>query len=120
MLFRSWCGVSASPEVTSLYRHWRSGQSMATHAHEEWEAARRVIADRIGSRPMVLDREGAGELGRLSAEVLRLREENGRLEQLLTTVLTSRSWLVTKPLRLAARAGRAARGRLQKARSGRA
>lgn len=69
-----YCGVAASPEITSIYRRWEAAENSATlHRAQEWDETRRSILDRMDAGPLLLP---AGTLGSLD------RQSYGRVAEL--------------------------------------
>lgn len=125
-------GVAEVPEVTSIYRWWKTGESSRTlHDDAEWRANHQRIWDNWNAAPFPLPAGMLAELTKLlqehadfRAELRRLRHEGVTVAPLpgltisdtqpllhaarreLAQILSSTSWRVTAPLRwLQARLG---------------
>ncbi len=49
------CGLSSTPEVTSLYRRWRRGYaSHIEHPEAQWESATMAVRGRLDARPFLV------------------------------------------------------------------
>jgi hypothetical protein len=48
------CGVTAIPEITAIYRRWKTGHSSySLHSKDEWRANEELIVDKLDSQPHV-------------------------------------------------------------------
>jgi len=119
-------GVADSREIVAIYHHWAEQESSATeHDAEVWRLNELAIRRKIDSRPLLLQ---AGETRRIrqlvesehlyreiTAQVPATADDPDRAEALhrLISLLESRSWKATSPLRWAGGVvgrGRDARG----------
>lgn len=116
-------GVASSPEVTCIYRRWENGDhSQVAHDPEEWAFNYQKTLKKLDDSPILMPvgttkklRAMATEIEQLKAEVRRLTNapvrpelleddsESQYLEALrwkLHSLLQSRSWKITAPLRV--------------------
>ncbi|MBA1241970.1 glycosyltransferase [Pseudomonas japonica] len=114
------CGVGSSPEITSIYRQWHSGESSFTvHSSEEWTANHYAIWKKLDSLPLLLDTGGATRVRQLVTFWLE-RSNQGKEQPLLPLPhpdleaeqyknalrdrihnrLHSKAWRITYPIRL--------------------
>ena len=103
-----YCGVAASPEITSIYRRWEGAENSATlHQAHEWDEARKTILERMNSGPILLPAGTLASLDRqLYGRVAELDEYATRLEGHLEA---SRGYAVTLEGHLEASRGYAAK-----------
>ena len=113
-------GVASSPEICALYRMWRDAESSYTiHASEEWQKNDFDIWKKLDNAPLLLPK---GQLPRIreliraqSAMKTNLGQHDGAplpdsheaaiaemLRQELHWMMTSNSWMLTRPLRILA------------------
>lgn len=124
-------GVVGSPEYTTSYRWWSSGNSLNTIPPEVWDTCRRVILDRLDRRPLLLPPGSASALAdlwnrsqavlpdtsmghrvaELEAAVADQAERLRQYQQIIEEYERSTSWKVTRPLRAATERIRERRGR---------
>lgn len=139
----SLCGVVSVPVITALMRPWSEGEdSKSRHAWDDWEATRRRIIERHDAGPLVLDvgsfskiRELADRLDASEAELADTRRhlhaasaellgarsrlvaatvELADVHHRLDLVQHSRSWRLTRPIRIASGGARALRRTLRR------
>lgn len=89
-----YCGVAASPEITSIYRRWEGAENSATlHQAHEWDEVRRSILDRMDAGPLLLP---AGTLGSLDRQLYgRVAELDGYATKLERNLAESRGYATT-------------------------
>ena len=113
------CGVSNSTDITSIYRWWKNMDTSAQlHAAAEWESDHVLAMSKLDRLPYLAPPGAARRIRELYDENRRMRAQLGGSWQsgsgappadavILRSLLDSRSWKVTKPLRILARlAGR--------------
>lgn len=70
----SWCGVTEVPELTSIYRRWKRGDSSyLVHDRSEWEASEQRVRDRLDSRVLPLSPGSASTIAKALVEAAVLR-----------------------------------------------
>jgi SAM-dependent methyltransferase len=123
------CGVASSEEVTSIYRRWRVGPSSTSmHTSSEWDGAHQAVIaklDRFASifapgsisrvRELQHDLADSLQLRHIMAQQEeRLRQADAALreevEKARADFISSRSWRITRPIRVLSRLGRRLNG----------
>lgn len=121
----TYCGVTDTRAVTSIYHRWKSGEaSIDTTSRETWKRTRERIVDDLDSRPFLLPAGSARGIADLIDErnSLKVRLANAvgpsdgttrrlertaggvsdtqqQLERRLAQIESSTSWRITRPLR---------------------
>lgn len=111
-------GVHSSPEITSIYHWWKSGQSSRTdHSQDDWDKNHAAILRKLDETTMLLpygvakdvrewlsDRRSQAQRD-MERDVQLLQQERDRLLKLqrVTEILDSSSWRAAGVLRLPAR-----------------
>ncbi len=104
-------GCADSPEISSIYRYWESGESSRTvHTEAEWRANFAALTAKWDSAPFILPagyflplRQMADGLAAATAALAALRAETAAAAALrrdILEILGSRSWRISAPLRL--------------------
>ena len=74
------CGVTNNPDVTSLYRRWRSAHSsFAIHSKDEWHRARDKVLARFDQRTLPMPPGTLSDYHRLYQELTMRREMTDHL-----------------------------------------
>lgn len=119
------CGVASTEEVTSIYRRWKVGpSSTSVHTSTEWDGAHQAIIAKLDCFASIF---GPGSISRIrelkreQTESLELRHTIAQqnedlrranaalleaLENTRADFLSSRSWRMTRPIRVLSRLAR--------------
>jgi hypothetical protein len=112
------CDVGASPLITCVYRQWVNAESSATeHSTDEWRANYDQILRKIERLPVILPEGSLRRIRTLleqataqgpasaatSSTLAPVERDFNALRDRAQIILTSRSWRVMRPLRIASR-----------------
>ncbi|SDG47317.1 methyltransferase domain-containing protein [Dyella sp. 333MFSha] len=119
------CGVSCTPEIGCIYRHWVGGDSSYTaHSQFEWSSNYVKTLKKLNDEPLLLPRGSTERLRKMYVELDRLRggvdvetesqllvvapevDDGARLDALRDRyheLVTSKSWQITGSARALAR-----------------
>jgi hypothetical protein len=76
------CGVTAVPEITAVYRRWRSGScSYTLHSEEEWRANENRVIARLDRQPHLFPPGTIDLIRRQQAWIRKLEKDVGLVRQ---------------------------------------
>ena len=77
-------GVVSSPEITSIYRWWETGESSrAVHSQQEWKLNHELIWHKLNMAPMMLPPGAFGQIRSLVEQNESLQAENRNSKQIV-------------------------------------
>jgi len=93
-------GCADSPEVSSIYRYWETGEcSRTVHQAAEWRANFEALTAKWNAAPFILPAGSFAALRQLAADAA-LPADADALRRDILAILDSRSWRISAPLRL--------------------